>query len=137
MGAAGARFKPVVALVALLALTASLAATAGAGGRERLDIKVFARVPEPGQPEPIAIGPDRRIYVGTNQLLHGDRDAPSKVLAYSRRGRIVRTYVIKGQPLDSEHGIQGLAFDGRGRLYALDRSDDPRVLVINTKTGRQ
>jgi sugar lactone lactonase YvrE len=124
---------------AVLALLASLACggMALAGGRERLDITVFARVPAPGQPEPIAIGPDHRIYVGTNQQLHGDRDVPSKIFAYTLGGKLVRSYVIKGQPLAGEHGIQGLAFDGRGRLFALDRSDDPRVLVIDPKTGRQ
>ena len=126
---------PIAIVAAVIALAA--AAVAVGGGRERLDIEVFARVPEPGQPEPIAIGPDGRIYVGTNQLMHGDRDAPSKIFAYSRGGEIVRSYVIKGQPLDSDHGIQGLAFDGRGRLFALDRSDNPRVLVIDPKTGRQ
>jgi sugar lactone lactonase YvrE len=135
-GLRASALKSAVAMLVLLALVAA-AGTALAGGRERLDIAVFARVPEPGQPGPIAIGPDRRIYVGTNQLLHGDRDAPSKIFAYSPRGEIVRSYVIKGQPLQGEHGIQGLAFDGRGRLFALDRSDDPRVLVIDPKTGRQ
>src|SRR3712207_1584781 len=129
MGAARARRRLAWALFAGIVLAASPAGFAGAGGRERLDIRVFARVPEPGQPEPIAIGPDRRIYVGTNQLMHGDRDAPSRIFAYSPRGEIVRSYVIKGQPLEADHGIQGLAFDGRGRLFALDRSDNPRVLV--------
>ena len=35
-----------------------------AQARERLDVRVFARVPNPGQPEPIAIGgPDGSLYV--------------------------------------------------------------------------
>jgi sugar lactone lactonase YvrE len=127
---------PAAAMLALAVLLATAVSATGAN-REYLDIRVFTRVGQPGQPEPIAIGPDRRIYVGTNQLLHGDRDAPSKIFAYSPRGNLVRSYVIKGQPLDEEHGIQGLAFDGRGRLFALDRSGNPRVLVINTKTGSQ
>ena len=123
-------------LLVLLALSPSLA-LAGDARREPLDLRVFTKVGEPGQPEPIAIGPDRRVYVGTNQLGNGDADAPSKVFAYSRRGAKVREYVIKGQPLDEDHGIQGLAFDGRGRLFALDRSANPRVLVIDPKTGGQ
>ena len=123
-------------LLVLLALTPGLA-QAGDGRREPLDLRVFAKVGEPGQPEPIAIGPDGLVYVGTNQLGNGDADAPSEIFVYSRRGRKLREYAIKGQPLAEDHGIQGLAFDGRGRLFALDRSADPRVLVIDLQSGRQ
>jgi hypothetical protein len=98
---------------------------------------VFAKVGPPGQPEPVAIGPDRRVYVGTNQLGHGDADAPSKVFAFSRRGELVREYELAGQPLDEDHGIQGLVFDRDGLLYALDRSADPRVVVLDPATGKQ
>lgn len=105
--------------------------------REPLDIRVFAKVGPPGQPEPVAIGPDRRVYVGTNQLGHGDAEAPSKIFAFSAHGQLVREYVLKGQPLDKSHGIQGLAFDRDGLLYALDRSADPRVVVLNPATGKQ
>ena len=120
--------------IACLALTA-LGSPAQA--REPLDIRVFAKVGEPGQPEPVAIGPDRRVYVGTNQLGHGDADAPSKVFAYSRGGKLVREYELKGQPLEEDHGIQGLAFDRDGLLYALDRSADPRVVALDPATGAQ
>jgi sugar lactone lactonase YvrE len=125
--------------LALLALTLALALPLAAGAeRAPLDLRVFARVGQPGQPEPIAIGPeDGLVYVGTNQLERGDTHAPSKIFVYSRRGELRREYVIRGQPLEEPHGIQGLAFDGRGRLFALDRSDDPRVLVIDPATGRQ
>jgi sugar lactone lactonase YvrE len=114
-----------------------LAAPASALAREPLDIEVFTRVGPPGQPEPIAIGPDGRIYVGTNQLGHGDKDAPSKIFAYSLHGELVEEYVIEGQPLDQDHGIQGLVFDRDGFLYALDRSANPRVVVLDPATGEQ
>ncbi|HMC06183.1 MAG TPA: hypothetical protein VKG89_02190 [Solirubrobacterales bacterium] len=94
-------------------------------------------MPAPGQPEPVAIGPHRRVFVGTNQQGKGDADAPSKIFAYSRRGRLRRGFELRGQDLDEDHGIQGLAFDGRWRLYALDRSADPRVVRINLRTGVQ
>jgi SMP-30/gluconolaconase/LRE-like protein len=125
--------RAAVGLVALL--LATLAAPALA--REPLDIRVFARVGPPGQPEPVAIGPDGRVYVGTNQLGHGDADAPSKIFAFAHSGDLIREYVLAGQPLDHSHGIQGLAFDHDGLLYALDRSADPRVVVINPATGEQ
>jgi sugar lactone lactonase YvrE len=124
----------VAVLVVLL-----LAAAAPARAQERapMDIRVFAKVGPPGQPEPVAIGPDERVYVGTNQLGHGDAEAPSKIFAFSLTGELVREYVVEGQPLDENHGIQGLVFDRDGRLYALDRSADPRVLVIEPATGVQ
>jgi hypothetical protein len=112
-------------------------AAEAAEARERLDIDVFTRIGPPGQPEPIAVGRDGRIYVGTNQLGHGDKDAPSKVFAYSDRGELIRDYVIEGQPLDKSHGIQGVVADRDGLLYALDRSADPRVIVLDPATGEQ
>lgn len=108
-----------------------------AAARERLDIRLFTRVGEPGQPEPVAIGPDSRVYVGTNQLGHGDADAPSRVFAYSQQGRLLREYTLRGQQLNEDHGIQGLAFDGRGLLYALDRSAKARVVIIDPRTSAQ
>jgi len=98
---------------------------------------VFARVPSPGQPEPVAIGPHRTVFVGTNQQGKGDADAPSKVFVYSHRGRLRRGFELDGQDLESDHGIQGLAFDGRWRLYALDRSADPRVVKFDLASGAQ
>lgn len=122
-------------LAALLALLVAVSSTASA--REPLDIQVFARIGAPGQPEPVAIGPDGRVYVGTNQLGHGDTDAPSRIFAFSPGGELLRDYVLEGQPLDQSHGIQGLVFDRDGLLYALDRSADPRVVVLNPATGEQ
>jgi sugar lactone lactonase YvrE len=123
-------------LIAVLVLLVATSAPPAAA-RERLDIRLFTRVGDPGQPEPVAIGPDGRVYVGTNQLGHGDADAPSRVFAYSQGGRLLRQYTLKGQAIDEEHGIQGLAFDGRGLLYALDRSAKPRVVIIDPRTGAQ
>ena len=98
---------------------------------------MFTKIGPPGQPEPVAIGPDGRVYVGTNQLGHGDADAPSKVFAFSQKAKLVREYEIEGQPLEEDHGIQGLVFDRDGLLYALDRSADPRVVVLDPATGKQ
>ena len=110
---------------------------AAALAREPLDIEVFTKIGPPGQPEPVAIGPDGRVYVGTNQLGHGDADAPSKVFAFSQKAKLVREYELEGQPLEEDHGIQGLVFDRDGLLYALDRSADPRVVVLDPATGKQ
>jgi sugar lactone lactonase YvrE len=100
-------------------------------------VRVFARVGNPGQPEPIAIGPDGRVYVGTNQQQRGATQAPSKVFAFTPDGHLVRDYELRGQKLDEDHGIQGLAFDGSGLLYALDRSASARVVVLDPRSGAQ
>ena len=113
------------------------AAAAIAQERAPLDIRVFAKVGPPGQPEPIAVGPDGLVYVGTNQLGHGDAEAPSKIFAFSQAGELVREYELRGQPLSEDHGIQGLVFDGEGMLYALDRSANPRVVVLDPASGEQ
>jgi DNA-binding beta-propeller fold protein YncE len=122
-----------LAIVALLLVAPS----AAAASRAPLDIQVFARIGPPGQPEPVAIGPDGRVYVGTNQLGHGDADAPSRIFAFSPGGELLREYELTGQPLSENHGIQGLVFDRDGLLYALDRSADPRVVVLDPATGEQ
>jgi sugar lactone lactonase YvrE len=121
-----------------LAVGSVTLASAGVETRRHLDIRVFARVPEPGQPEPIAIGPGRRhVFVGTNQQGKGDADAASKVFVYSRQGRRLGAIELRRQDLSDDHGIQGLAFDGDRRLYVLDRSATPRVVRINLTTRRQ
>lgn len=122
---------------ALVATIAVAVAEAPAQARDRLDIRLFARVGSPGQPEPIAVGPDGLVYVATNQQGKGDADQPSKVFAFSQAGRLAREYRVAGQKLDSDHGIQGLAFDGRGMLYLLDRSAGARVIVLDPASGSQ
>ena len=133
------QFRRAIAatLVVACALVAGIAGSASAS-RQPLDIRVFARVPEPGQPEPVAIGPHhRRVFVGTNQQGKGDADPPSRIFVYTTQGRLARSFALRGQDLSSDHGIQGLAFDGHRRLYVLDRSATPRVVRINLRTGRQ
>jgi sugar lactone lactonase YvrE len=123
--------------VALLALAP---APAAAAARPLYDVRVFAHVPHPGSPEPIVVAPDRSVYVGTNQGGKGsdqDAAAPSRVFKFSAAGKLLRSYVLRGQPLGEDHGIQGLAQDGDGLLYVLDRSANPRVVVLDPVSGAQ
>ncbi len=122
---------------AALALVGAPVAEAEAAERAPLDIELFARIGAPGQPEPVAIGPDGLVYVGTNQLGHGDTGAPSRIFVFTAGGAPVRDYELRGQPLSEPHGIQGLVFDRDGLLYALDRSADPRIVVLDPATGEQ
>ena len=121
----------------LLLLVASAVAPAFAQDRPRLDVDVFARVGSPGQPEAIAVAPNGTVYVGTNQQQRGDSELPSRIFAYSPRGELVREYVVSGQNLEEPHGIQGLALDRDGVLYALDRAARARVFTLDPRTGEQ
>jgi sugar lactone lactonase YvrE len=123
-------------LATLLALLA-LAAPAAAQERQPLDIDLFTRIGPPGQPEAIAVAPDGTVYVGTNQQQRGDTTAPSRIFAFSPAGELIREYVVEGQQLEEPHGIQGLALDADGVLYALDRAARPRVFTLDPRTGEQ
>src|SRR2546430_17708837 len=90
--------------------------------RPPLDIRGFAGVGAPGQPEAIAVARDQTVYVGTNQQQRGDTSAPSRIFAYAPNGALLRDYVVAGQDLNEDHGIQSVAIDADGLLYALDRS---------------
>jgi sugar lactone lactonase YvrE len=140
LASAALALPPAVSALAPAALTLAPGVSARASAapaRQRFDVRVFARIGPPGQPEPVAVGPDGRVYVGTNQQARGDTAAPSKVFAFSQAGKLVREYELRGQPLGDDHGIQGLAFDANGLLYALDRSADPRVVALDPATGAQ
>ena len=139
MSSSGCRFwlRALAAMAAVATTLAIAPPAAPQGGRQPLDIRVFARVGSPGQPEAIAVGTDGTVYVGTNQQERGDTSAPSRVFAYSAGGTLLRDYEIAGQKLDEPHGIQGLAFDAEGLLYALDRAADARVLILDPRTGAQ
>ena len=130
----GPVMRATPALLALLLAAAAALPAVAEGRRARFDTRVFAAVGTPGYPEPVAIGPDGLVYVGTNNASAG----AAAVLVYDLRGRLVRREVIRDQGLTREHGIQGLAFDGSGLLYALDRSAaHSRVIVIDPATGKQ
>jgi sugar lactone lactonase YvrE len=133
------RLRPAAAPVVLAAaLAAAVPSAAVAQARPRLDVRLFAPFGPPGQPEPIAVGPDGLVYVATNQQDHGPfARRPSQVVAFTRAGVVRRRYVIRGQDLAEDHGIQGLAFDGSGLLHALDRSRRARVVVLDPRTGRR
>jgi sugar lactone lactonase YvrE len=131
---AGRRTRVAVALAVVLVLGLALAPAAGA--RKRFDTKVLAHVPSPGYPALSLIAPDRTIYVGTFTNAAGTDTGPSKVFAFSPTGKLLRTYVIKGQTSGAAHGVQVAAIDRYGVLYLLDQNPS-RVLKLNPRTGKQ
>jgi sugar lactone lactonase YvrE len=124
-------------MVVLMLLALAPAAPAAAQEREPLDVDLFTRIGPPGQPEAIAVARDGTVYVGTNQQQRGDTAAPSRIFAFTPQGEPAGEWVVEGQELAEPHGIQGLAIDADGILYALDRAARPRVFTLDPRTGEQ
>ena len=124
--------RAALVLAAVLALVLAPAA----GARKRFDTKLLARVGSPGYPALSLVAPNRTIYVGTFTNAQGSDTGPSKVFAYSPTGKLLRTYVVKGQKPGAAHGVQVAAIDKRGVLYLLDQNPS-RVVTLNPRTGAQ
>jgi sugar lactone lactonase YvrE len=97
-------------------------------------VTVIAHVPSPGYPAfPLVVGAD--IYEGTYTSASGD-SIPSHVFEFSASGQLLKTFVVKGQNLSQDHGVQVATTDARGDLVLLDDTSG-RVLLLNPKTGAQ
>ncbi|MBW3620990.1 MAG: SMP-30/gluconolactonase/LRE family protein [Actinobacteria bacterium] len=124
----------------LLVLAAATLLGTPAEGRQSppgtLEVSLFTRVGDPGQPEGLWVDDAGTVYVGTHNAGRGDADAPSALFAYDPTGSLLREYVIEGQDLDADHGILGIAADADGVLYILDRAP-ARVLTLDPRTGDQ
>jgi sugar lactone lactonase YvrE len=99
-------------------------------------VTVFAHVAAPGEPSLTLVTPGHKVYVGTFESVTGTDSSPSKVFEYNADGRLLKTFVIKGQTPNAAHGVQVAARDRRGRLYLLDQ-DPARLVVLDPKTGSQ
>jgi len=127
------------ALILLASGLILLATASPADARERYDVDLFARVPDPGSPEGIAIDSGGTVFVGTDNRDGGPLGARrrSRVFAYDGAGRLLREYLMAGQDVDDPfYGLLGMAFDGSDLLYALD-TVPPRVIRLNPRTGGQ
>lgn len=123
------------AAVALVALP-GVALGGTAVEREPLDVRLFARVGSPGQPEGIVVDTDGTVYVSTHNHDKGDADAPSKVFAYAPDGELLRDYEISSQHDDESHGLLQMAFDADGLLYVLGRNP-AQVFTLDPDTGEE
>ncbi len=129
------RARLLAVALASAALAVGPVASAQAG-RTNGTITVFARVGAPGEPSLTLVTPDRHVFVGTFEDVTGSDTSASKVFEYDAHGKLLRTFVIKGQTPNKAHGIQVAARDRKGRLYLLDQSP-ARVLTLDPRTGAQ
>jgi hypothetical protein len=114
-------------------LAALLVAAPAADARARFDTRVFARIPAPGFPALAYVHPNGRVYEGTYVNPSGSSQR-SRVLEYDAGGTLLRSWVVPGQDLSKDHGVQVTTSDARGRLVLLDRSP-ARALLLNTVKG--
>ena len=125
----------VAAIGALLAAAGAAAAGAdGASKRPKWSTRVLALVPPPGFPARTYVAPDRRIYEGTYENPSGS-PLPSRVLEYTGRGTLLRSWTVPGQNRAANHGVQVATSDSRGRLVLLD-VNPARALLLNLRNGR-
>src|SRR5438270_11318147 len=118
-------------LIVLISLMTCAAAQA------RLEVRVLAHVPPPGYPANAIVAADGTIYTGTFKSFSSSSDnGPSKVFAFSRTGKLLRSYTITGQTPGVPHGVQVATRDRSGILYLLDQ-DPARVLKLDPRTGKQ
>jgi sugar lactone lactonase YvrE len=126
--------RVAIAGVVLAALVFAAVTLAEGAPRPRWDTRVLALVPPPGYPARAYVAPNGRIYEGTYDNPSGD-SVRSRVFEYTGRGTLNRSWVVRGQDLSTDHGVQVATSDARARLLLLDRSP-PRALLLNTRTGR-
>ncbi len=128
-----------MAALAFLGVTVTVAQTqaepaAGSQGSKG-HVRVFAHIGSPGYPA-LTLVSRHRVYVSTFTGVNGGTPGPSKVFAYSRKGNLERTYVIRGQKPGNNHAVQVATHDRHGRLYLLDQTP-PRIIRLNPRSGKQ
>ncbi|OZD06983.1 hypothetical protein CH275_07185 [Rhodococcus sp. 06-235-1A] len=91
----------------------------------------IAVVPLPGQPEGMAVDPeDGSIWSGSNRP-----NSSADVWHWAADGSLLETYSLADH-VPAQHGVNGIALDGDGRVYALDYSG-ARAVRIDPATGTQ
>jgi sugar lactone lactonase YvrE len=126
-------------LAACAAVLLAIAVGTPAGAQAPYTTSLFARVPDPGQPEGIAVASDGTVYAGTNNAGDGTRRprTPSKIFSYDSKGAQSTEYPVLGQDLTNDmYGVYGLATDNSGNVYFADRAP-PRIVKLDAKTGAQ
>ena len=125
--------KRLLVLAVSLALLSLAPAPAATAAPARWTTTVFAKVPSPGYPAYVHAHTNGRVYAGTYAAV--EAGTPSRVLEWSRRGTLLRSWQVPGQRAGAEHGIQVATQTRSGRLVVLDTSTST-VRTLDTRTGR-
>ena len=104
-----------------------------AATRARGDTRVFAVVPAPGYPAYVHVHTNGRVYAGS--YVDSGSTAPSKVFEWSAAGKLLRSWVVPGQVLDEDHGVQVANQTHDGKLVLLETST-ASILTLDLTTGR-
>ena len=123
------------ALTVLLVATMAVVVWSPASGasRPKWDTRVFATVPAPGYPAYVHAHTNGRVYAGS--YVDSGSTAPSKVFEWSPAGKLLRSWVVPGQVLDADHGVQASNQTRDGKLVLLETST-ASVLTLDLGTGR-
>jgi streptogramin lyase len=119
-------------LLLSLALVGFAPAPAAVSAAPKWETTVFAKVPAPGYPAYVMAHRNKRVYAGTYAAV--EAGTPSRVFEWSRRGTLLRSWEVPGQPV-AEHGVQVATQTRSGQLVVLDTSTST-VRTLNTRTGR-
>lgn len=125
--------RPLLLLLTLLLTVALVSPATPAQATERWETTVFAKVPAPGYPAYVHVHTNGRVYAGTYAAV--EPGTPSRVLEWSRRGTLLRSWEVPGQASSAEHGVQVANQTRSGRLVVLDTSTST-VRTLDTRTGR-
>ncbi len=90
----------------------------------------LARVPRPGAPSGITVGPRGDVWVSTNNGGGRGADGKPRIFHFAANGSLTRTITPRG----ADGGITALAIGPDQRLYALSTSP-AAVLTVNQTTG--
>ena len=120
-------------LLLALALVGFTPAPAAVAAPPRWTTTVFAKVPAPGYPAYVHVHTNGRVYAGTYAAV--EAGTPSRVLEWSRKGTLLRSWEVPGQRVGAEHGVQVANQTRSGRLVVLDTSTST-VRTLDLRTGR-
>jgi sugar lactone lactonase YvrE len=118
------------------ALCAAVACSAGAApaqARSVGDTRVFAGVPEPGQPAGIAVDGDR-VLVSTAGATTQALSQPRLFVYGLGTGRLRRSHVVPKHGSHSGMALLGIAVDAARRAYVVDMNGV--VLRVDPESGR-
>lgn len=125
--------RRLLLLLVSLALVGFAPAPAASSAPAKWETTVFAKVPAPGYPAYVFVHRNKRVYAGTYAAV--EAGTPSRVFEWSRKGALLRSWEVPGQPASAEHGVQVANQTRSGKLVVLDTSTST-VRTLNTRTGR-